>query len=131
MSDVESKILAKALGRLGGFVARWVAGRLPSIAHESRVELEVPFDIAVQKIAAFVASHGRSVPELVSEPGQGSFFTIVGSGHLNLNPTILQAQVAHAGEYCSVRIRAVAKEGAIPQDSAKKLVARLAEALEE
>ena len=40
MVDLESKILSRELGRLGGFGARWAARRLPNVPFETQFEIE-------------------------------------------------------------------------------------------
>ncbi len=46
MSDIESKILVRELGKLGGIGAKWAARLLPSVPFESIFELPLPFHMA-------------------------------------------------------------------------------------
>ena len=124
MADVETKILSRELGKLGGFGARWSAKLLPSVAHE--VELTFPSgEHIATAVASSLATLGKPIPELPSVPAAGIFYALVGSGHLNLNPTILRVRV----EGQSVAIRAVAKEGAIKQHSARLAVERIEQSI--
>ncbi|HKR58173.1 MAG TPA: hypothetical protein VJS64_00465 [Pyrinomonadaceae bacterium] len=91
----------------------------------------MPYEDVLQSMLGFVAAHGYAAPELESSPEQGTVAVIVGSGHLNMNPTILSMHLARSTEGCSVRIRAVAKEGLVPQHSAQKLVRRVEDALKQ
>jgi hypothetical protein len=130
MADLESKILARELGRLGGswggrLGARWAAQRLPSIGHESRFVVSIPPEAASREIGDFMHGFRRPVPEYPSDTAAGRFSAIVGSGHLNLNPTILHVQIQAAPKGLAVTVRAVAKEGTIKQQSAQKLAERI------
>jgi hypothetical protein len=124
MGDIESKVLARELGKLGGIGARWGARFLPTIAYET--EFTLPSSDDASNIAASsLTAVGKPIPELPSVPAEGTYYALVGSGRLNLNPTVLRIKVR--GQ--SVSIRAVAKEGAITQHSARLAVERLERAI--
>jgi hypothetical protein len=125
VADLESKILARELGRLGGFGARWAARRLPSVPFETHFELDDSLTIATHTVEELVAKIGKRVPELEFEASRGLFNVIVGSGHLNLNPTILRIQLRALGSPTSVSVSAVAKEGLIKQHSARSAVEKI------
>ncbi|MEZ5463568.1 hypothetical protein, partial [Dokdonella sp.] len=114
MADVESKVLERELGKLGGFAARWSAKLLPNVAHEAEFRLN-PSERATSVVASSLTTIGKPISELPSVPARGIYYALVGSGHLNLNPTVLRVKV----EGQSVFIRGVAKEGAIKQHSAR------------
>lgn len=84
-----------------------------------------PLNSVSQRVRDFLRNFGTPIPEFPADPATGKFSAIVGSGHLNLNPTILHVQVSSAEGFPRVWLRAVAKEGAVKQDTAKKLVERI------
>jgi hypothetical protein len=134
MADVESEILVREIGRLGGWFgggigARWAARRLPSIPFETNFELQDSLSGAASAVEALLTKIGRRVPELESNTTAGLFHAVVGSGHLNLNPTVVRIQLQPLESFTSVFIRAVAKEGAIKQHSAQQAVERIRAAL--
>ena len=125
MTDTESKILARELGRLGGFGARWVARFLPSVSFETRLEVEQSSSATAKSVEQLFTEIGRHIPELDSDPDGGVFNAIIGSGRLNLNPTIVCIWLRSLGSRTAVSIRAVAKEGLIKQHSARTAVERV------
>src|ERR1017187_3098911 len=129
MEDVESAVLARALGNLGGFGARWVAKRLPSVAHEVDVVVSASNQRILGALAASFDATAKPIPELPSDARAGVLCGLVGSGTGGLNPTILRVAVATHGSGSLVSIRAVAKEGAVQQHSAIKAVERIEELL--
>jgi hypothetical protein len=129
VADLESKILARELGRLGGFGARWAARRLPSVPFETHFELDDSLTIAANTVEELVNKIGKRIPELEFDASRGLFNVVVGSGHLNINPTILRIQLRALGSRTSVSVSAVAKEGAIKQHSARSAVERIKDIL--
>jgi len=131
MADVESDILVRELGKVGGFIggfgARLAAKRLPSVAHEAELTLNADEEHVSSVIAASLSAFGKPIPELPSIPTAGVFYALVGSGHLNLNPTILCVKFKDN----VIFVRAVAKEGLIKQNSARVVVERFEKALNE
>jgi predicted O-methyltransferase YrrM len=120
MANVESKILGRELGKLGGFGARLTARFLPNVAHEMTCDVAVPEEDARAAIIAILRELGTHVPELPQ------FSVVFGSGQMNLNPTIVSVMVSALPSGACVFLRGVAKEGAVKQDSAKKAVERVA-----
>lgn len=118
MSSLESKVLARALGHIGGRASRLAALLLSEVGHEDT------FSVALSRsvLTSFFGSLGQSVPELPSSPEEGRFSFLVGSGSMGLNPTLVQVAITGDGEPFKVSIRAVAKEGLIKQRSAQKAV---------
>lgn len=129
MEDVELVVLTRALGNLGGFGARWVAKRLPSVAHQIEVVVPASRQRVLETLAASFDATAKPIPELSSDAGAGVLCGLVGSGAGGLNPTILPVAVATNGSGSSVSIRAVAKEGAVKQHSAVKAVERIEDLL--
>lgn len=129
MGDLESKILVRELGRLGGFGARWAARRLPNVAFETHFELKESLIVAAGIVEGLLTKMGRRIPELASDPNAGLFYAVVGSGHLDLNPTIVRIELQSFESRTSLFIRAVAKEGAIKQHSARTAVEKIRVAL--
>src|SRR4029077_17863051 len=72
MSDVESKILVRELGRLagwlGGWGARWAARRLPSVAFETQFEVENSLVETSRQVEGLLNKIGRNIPEMKSDP---------------------------------------------------------------
>jgi len=129
VADLESKILARELGRLGGFGARWVARFLPSVSFETQLEIEHPPNVTAKKVEGVLTGIGRRIPELDSDPSAGVFNAVIGSGHMGLNPTVVCIQLRSLGARTAVSIRAVAKEGLVKQQSARSAVERVKTAI--
>jgi hypothetical protein len=116
----ESKVLCREIGRLVGPIiglgARWAARRLPSIAAESHWHAAVPMQ-------ELLTASLRVLKELKAKPLTSVIATelisIVGSGTMNMNPTIIRVQIESNNTGMTIRVRTIAKEGAIQQDSAK------------
>ncbi len=113
MADLESKILIREIGKLGGVGARWVAQFLPTVHYEATLNIAAPLADVRAAILFILKEIGRQSPELPE------FSVIYGSGHLNLNPTIVSAAVTPLDSGARVLLRAAAKEGLVRQDSAK------------
>ena len=64
---------------------------------------------------------GRADPELPE------LSVICGSGHLNLNPTIISLVIDPLETGARVSVRGIAKEGLVKQDSARKAVEKVRE----
>ena len=120
MTNIESKILGRELGKLGGFGARLAARFLPNVVHEMVCEVTVPEEVAREAVTTILHELGVHLPELPR------FSVVFGSGRLNLNPTVVSAEVSALPSGARVFLRGVAKEGAVKQDSAKKAVERVA-----
>jgi len=127
MRGVESTVLAHAIGDLGGFGARWIAKLLPNVAYKAEFTVPLERDRTIALIAASFGKWGRPIPELPSDLDAGVMHMLVGSGHLDLNPTILSIEVASLEPGASIAIKAVAKEGLAHQHSARKVVERAEE----
>ena len=130
MVDLESKILARELGQFGGFGARWIARHLPSVSFEAHFEIGESSIVVASAVERLLTEVGATVPELVFDAGIGRFGAIVGSGRLNLNPTIVLIQLESVESRTSVFVRAVAKEGLIKQHSARSAVEQIKATLE-
>jgi hypothetical protein len=131
ISKLEEDVLVKELGNLagffGGFGARVAARRLPVEEHQESVCLAV--DVARARalgVRALQHLDGRLDFALASAEPEGGISAVVGSGNMNLNPTIVQMQFAEASPIATnVIIRALAKEGIVKQHSAEKAVERV------
>jgi len=124
MSDLESKILARELGNLGGFGAKWAARFLPTVAFETTVEVPAPPATVKATLISLLSEVGHTDPSLPE------LSVITGSGHLNLNPTIVTFVIAPTNSGARVSVRAVAKEGMVKQESAKKAAERVTDLLQ-
>jgi len=124
MSDVESKILARELGKFGGIGVKWVARFLPSVPFETALDLPAsPADVHAAGLSV-LREIGRADPDLPE------LSAICGSGRWNLNPTIVSLTVVPRDGGAHVSVRAIAKEGLSKQDSARKAVERVRELLQ-
>lgn len=125
-SELESKILCREIGRLVGPVAgigaSWAARRLPSVAHEVRVIIATPSADLFSACASVLHSMRKESSELPSAIAPREASAIVGSGIKSMNPTLVRVVVADETVGSSLFVRAVAKEGAIPQNSAELAV---------
>ena len=124
MSDIESKILERELGKLGGIGAKWAARLLPSVVFESTFELSTTPANARTVGLSVLTEIGFSDPELPE------LSVICGSGNLNLNPTIVSLVIVPLDRGCKVLVRGIAKEGLVKQDSARKAVERVSAILQ-
>jgi hypothetical protein len=64
-----------------------------------------------KQFRVFLPHSDGAFPNLKSETESGLFHTLIGSGHLDLNPTIVFIRLEPKGSHTEVFIRAVAKEG--------------------
>jgi len=113
------------LGKLGGFGARLAARFLPSVLYDASFELSASAGAVTARALSMFNEIGQPVAALRNQPEQGLLAAVVGSGRLNLNPTLVQVRIEPAGSGSKVTIRAVAKEGLVRQDSAKQAVERI------
>ena len=123
--DVESRILGRELGRLGGFGARFAARFLPNVGYDSTFRVSGTIEFISQRVRDVLRDVGKPIPEFPIDSAAREFSVIVGSGRLNLNPTILHVKLDSTEGFIRVSLRAVAKEGAVKQESARKLVERI------
>lgn len=131
--QAEERMLRAALGRLGGRGgpgARLAARFLRTDVHELQLWSGRPAADTVAAVLAEVGRHGNLVGRGRS-PGDGQVLrALVGSGGLDLNPTVVTVHVVpHGTAGCDVHVRAAAKEGLIRQHAARKAARRLAAAL--
>lgn len=118
MSSLESKVLARAIGHIGGGASKLAALLLSEVSHEDTFSVW----LSRPALTTFFGSLGQSVSELPSSPEEGRFSFLMGSGSMGLNPTLVQVAITGEGEPFTVSVRAVAKEGLIKQRSAQKAV---------
>src|SRR5688572_3782000 len=101
INKLEEDILVREIGKLagffGGFGARIAARRLPVEEHLGSVAIGVNVaearTISVQLLQGLDA---RLDSELASAETEGGVSAVVGSGHMNLNPTIIRMQFVQA-----------------------------------
>lgn len=127
----DEEVLVREIGKLagffGGFGARFAARRLPVVQHEAAIELEMDSLRARDLILRILGEVGRPVDQADNNDVMSA---IVGSGHLNMNPTILHLTLsATSADRCRVLITGLAKEGLIKQNAARKAVERLSSLL--
>jgi hypothetical protein len=125
MSNVESTVLARELGKLGGGGAKWVGKLLPSVPFEKSFELSGTLESASHLVSQMLKTLGGPIPELPSQPERGSFCFLMGAGNGCLNPTIVYIRLEPFPPNTRVAVRAVAKEGLVKQRTAQGAVERV------
>ena len=125
MSRQDTDILARELGKLGGFGAKWAAKRLATVEYESSLELRGTVQDIARRVAAVVLPIGREIPELPVQPEEGKYSLLVGGGTAGLNPAIAHVHIDGSGPLTRVKVRAAAKEGLVKQKTAEGVVKRI------
>lgn len=130
MTTTEDTVLVREIGKLagflGGFGARSAARRLP--VEESVASLTVAANKAeVQAgVAEIFSNIGKLTDEFASETPEDCLSAIVGSGQMNLNPTIVHVHIVESsGDTTLLSLRALAKEGLMKQQSAQRAIERI------
>ena len=127
MTETEEKVLVREIGKLagflGGFGARLAARRLPVEESETSVEVAANRDDVRASVSSILQGMGRLTNEFASETTSDSISAIVGSGHMNLNPTIVHVRLAESSNSSTrLLVRALAKEGMVKQHSAERAI---------
>jgi hypothetical protein len=125
MSQQEADILARELGKLGGFGAKWAAKRLATVEYEGSLELHGTSHDIAHRVAAVVLPIGRAIPEFPAQPEQGKYSLLIGGGTAGLNPTIAHVHIDGSGPMTKVKVRAAAKEGIVKRQTAEGVVKRI------
>jgi hypothetical protein len=99
MSQQEADILARELGKLGGFGAKWAAKKLPTVEYEDSLELPGTSQDIAHRVTAVVLPIGRAIPEFPAQPEKGRYSLLVGGGTAGLNPTIAHVQIDGSGPW--------------------------------
>jgi len=131
MTETEETVLVRELGKLagffgGGFGARFAARRLP--VEESEASLGVPGRcIEIRNdLSLILQSVGKLTDEFASEIPGDSLSALIGSGHMNLNPTIVHVRIVEKSDGSTLLLfRALAKEGLVKQRSAERAIERI------
>ncbi|WP_033306939.1 hypothetical protein RFN58_04290 [Streptomyces iakyrus] len=132
MDRSEDEILAEELADLaarGGRLTRLVAQLMRKNVHEIDLEMPLPFDDAVRRVANVLGLAGRAVGPMHVEPcvDQKTIRVVTRGGALGMNPVVVTALVTNCGMGSSkVRLRAAAKEGLIKQRAGEKTATQLA-----
>ena len=134
MTQTEEKVLVREIGKLAGFVggfgARFAARSLPVEESFDSMAVDAGKGDVEAALREILGSIGKPTAEFASETPAGSISAIVGSGNMNLNPTIVHVQVVESSpSTTNVSLRALAKEGLIKQHSAARAVERIRELL--
>jgi hypothetical protein len=128
MGRADDDILVQEIGKLaglfGGFGARAAAKRLPTEEYQALIELDGALSPVREKALQILRREGRILDQKNAE--HDSLSAVVGSGHLNLNPTIIHVKLsATSAERTQLSLRGVAKEGLLKQDSARRAVEKI------
>jgi hypothetical protein len=125
MAQQEAEILARELGKLGGFGAKWAAKKLSTVEYESSLELHGTSQDVAHRVATAVLPIGREIPEFPVQPEKGKYSLLIGGGTGGLNPTIAHLHIDESGQTTRVKVRAAAKEGIVKQRTAEGVVKRI------
>jgi hypothetical protein len=153
--SAEDDLLARELGKVGALAGK-VGGKLSGVSHgemaneaaarlgaslaarflpterfRKEIQLRTTPQLALSKVYAVLASKGTIVdPQELKDSPLPTLAAVIKSGFLNMNPTVIYAEVIGAeGDTCTLALTGAAKEGLIKQRSAEKAVARLAAAI--
>jgi len=139
MSGPEDEALAREIGKLGdrvgvamglvghvGIGAEVVARFLPTERFQAEVTADGDATTILARVRDILASHGRLATNAEAGVSQYPKLSgVIGSGHFNLNPTIVHVEIiAVNGARTTLLITAAAKEGLLKQRSAEKAVRR-------
>jgi hypothetical protein len=125
--DEEDEILAAELGKLGGRGAGAVGRRLRKDVHEIEMTVAEPPDDVLVRVVSLITSGGVVVAQTGLDDGKAIVRGIVGSGAMNLNPTVITVTISAASAGgTAVHIRGAAKEGLIKQRAGHKAAERFA-----
>jgi len=130
MTEIDEKILVREIGKLagcfGGPGAKLAARFLP--VEEREVAIEINANVATVRASTseLLQTIGRLIDDSASQNMAATLSAVVGSGHMNLNPTIVHVEFTALSQASSkVVIRCIAKEGLVKQDSAAKALERI------
>ena len=130
MTKTEDQVLVREIGKLagflGGFGTRIAARRLPVEEAEDLLVVDAPLTSVSGNVLLILQSIGRMTDEFASEKTTDTISAIVGSGHMNLNPTIVHVRfIESSDQSTTISLRALAKEGLVKQQSAKRATERI------
>lgn len=132
-AELESRILSREIGRLVGPVigigARWAARRLPCVASERSYATVVPTHALIAASLQVLRDLETRRVKVPAAENEGEMVSLIGSGIKNMNPTLIRVAIVDKSPGSSLRIRAVAKEGAVHQSSAELALERFIAAL--
>ena len=95
-----------------------------SVHFETTLDIPASPEDAREAGLSVLREIGRADPELPA------LSVICGSGHLNLNPTVVSLVIAPFERGARVSVRGIAKEGLVKQDSARKAVEKVRDLLQ-
>lgn len=128
MTQTEEKVLVREIGKLGGifgggFGARFAAKRLPVEDCDASITIDADKEDVRTSLCEILEDVGKLTNEFASESAADLISVIMGSGHLNLNPTIVHVRLDEGLQGSTVlSVRAIAKEGLVKQHSARRAI---------
>lgn len=126
----QKDILSRELGKLGGFLARWLSQWLPNDVFELTIEVNSPLEQNLDTIFNLLSREGKIIENQWMHPHRPSVSLLVESGFRNLNPALVKVQVVPAiAGVTKLSIVGTAKEGLIKQHAGKKAANRIANLL--
>ena len=112
--------------RGGAWGAALAGRRLRRDVGEAEITLAAPLDEVFVRVVSLIEAMGRLVVQAGPTDRRAVVRGIVGAGAMNLNPAVVTATLAAAGESgTKVQLRGAAKEGLIKQRAGQKAVERL------
>ncbi|MEV8098638.1 hypothetical protein [Kitasatospora sp. NPDC085879] len=131
--EFEDRVLAEAIGSIGGRGAAFVARRLPKNVHEIGLRLPLGLARAEARVTGLLARIGHRVAPRRGEraaervAGRRTIRVMTGGGAWNMNPVLVTAVLTAEGpEETLLHLRAAAKEGLIRQRAGEKTAHRVA-----
>ena len=129
-NDILARELAKLGGLGGGFGgsmgAKLAAKFLPTETKSTRIALNATPERAIQLGFSALTKFGQLQGDSDDSP-YPLLKAVVGSGFLNMNPTVVLLEILEASsDACEITITAAAKEGLIKQHSAERAIQRIA-----
>ncbi len=132
MTDKENDILAREIGKIGGFGSREIAKRLPDNTYEVRTEITAPPKLVLETAFDILSQLGNVIDNIESTSELPTICAVVGSGFFNLNPTMVTIEIGVTSDTLTqVSIHGTAKEGLIKQRAGEKAAKKIAAALNE
>jgi hypothetical protein len=129
ITQTEETVLVREIGKLvgffAGFGARFAARRLPVEERVTSMVLAGDTADVRANVREILESIGTLTNEFDSANPRDRISAIVGSGHMNLNPTIVHVQIDSSEGATVLTIRALAKEGLVKQESAQRAIERI------
>jgi hypothetical protein len=126
----EDALLVNAVGGAYGGGAGRGAQRLKKDVLEIELSLSVPRAQAEARAREVLSTHCRATRDVATGDGPVRIAGILGSGALNMNPTVVMITISESAGGSRVTVRGAAKEGLLfKQKAGQKAARRIADAM--